>query len=96
VQAAARQPAQPPSAPADAGYAQRQEQALSETRYPDANAAELRKLMQQQQQSQQKPNFLQVRRILSLVPCNISTRQMSHVPVDTCSTATQFLRSLLT
>jgi hypothetical protein len=59
VQAGMQQVAEPPSAP-DSSYAQRQEQALAEARGPQENAAELRQLMQQQQQSQQKPNLLQV------------------------------------
>ena len=54
-----QQVAEPPSAP-DSSYAQRQEQALAEARGPLENASELRQLMQQQQQSQQKPNLLQV------------------------------------
>jgi hypothetical protein len=60
VQAGMQQVAEPPSAP-DSSYAQRQEQALAEARGPQENASELRQLMQQQQQSQQKPNLLQVR-----------------------------------
>ena len=60
MEAAMQQVAQPPSAPADADYEQRQERALSGARNSEGNAAELRRLMQQQQQSQQKPNFLQV------------------------------------